>query len=469
MTQRSTNPAVAILGFGAEGQSSYRYWRPRAKTITICDANAELDLNDLNDPEVIFQTGPDYLRNLDQFDIIVRTPGLNPALIASANRPNWDQIKANITTQVNEFIRLANNHIIAVTGSKGKGTTCRLIESLLQSTGRQVIIGGNIGEPALNLLEAAAKDPEAIVVLEISSFQTIDLTQPVQTAVILPISPDHLNYHGNENAYIDAKANLLRQQTKAGVAVIGASRNRPNIYFRKNISAAKTITYGDRPEADQTNANFYVKAGCLMNKNGPIMTVACLKNLPGDHNIINLSAAVAAISPLLDDIMSRRKDLETAVSKQLPNRFRYEPIKHPDYPDLQIINDSGATSPEATLAALKTAGKAPKILIVGGQEKGLSINNLIKALADRENNIKHLICLGPGGAKIASRLKQMPFPVDIDPGSMTTIVKTALNAATAGDIILLSPGFTSFGQFKNSTDRGQQFETAILNAQRGHQ
>jgi len=204
---------IAILGFGVEGQSALRYFRDKGLgyrvqgagysgqvEITVCDANLDLKV-----PEgVESRLGPGYLTELESFDLVVRSPGIKPSLIRGAKR---------VTSVTQEFLEHCPALVIGVTGTKGKGTTSTLIAKMLEVAGKTVWLGGNIGVPALDFLDKVK--PTDYVVLELSSFQLMDVTRSPQIAVMLMVAPDHLNYHDTMEEYLEAKSQIFKHQRES--------------------------------------------------------------------------------------------------------------------------------------------------------------------------------------------------------------------------------------------------------------
>ncbi|HUC20304.1 MAG TPA: Mur ligase family protein, partial [Candidatus Polarisedimenticolaceae bacterium] len=273
---------VAIIGYGVEGKSALEYWRAQGHQMCIHDANAELRLP--RDTES--HLGPDYLQGLDRYDLIVRSPGVRPQLILKAN-PGLNPTQ--ITSGTNEFLANCTAKVIGVTGTKGKGTTTTLITRMLQAAGHTAHLGGNIGHPALDLLDKV--NPEDWVVLELSSFQLIDIRYSPHVAVMLTISPDHLNWHPDMHEYLAGKQNIFAHQGSGDRAIYNAC----NLYsLQSGLAApAEQIPYNatEGGWVDETN----VKIGD---------TVICKTEdiaLPGRHNWDNVSAAVTAVWPIIQD------------------------------------------------------------------------------------------------------------------------------------------------------------------------
>jgi UDP-N-acetylmuramoylalanine--D-glutamate ligase len=201
---------IAIVGYGVENQSVYRYFqRMGGQEVTICDQNENAEVP----VESSSRLGPSYLEDLDSFDVIVRTPGMNRQTILDKN-PN---VSSKITTAVNIFFENNITPTIGVTGTKGKGTTSTLISKILEASGKKVVLCGNIGTPMLDKLEEAAVSD--YVVMELSSFQLSDVRHSPETAVCLMVVPEHLNWHSDLNDYISAKQNIFKFQLRDNVTI----------------------------------------------------------------------------------------------------------------------------------------------------------------------------------------------------------------------------------------------------------
>ena len=202
---------IAIIGYGLQGASSYKYWRD-GNSITICDQN------EIKDPprDVELLIGEDHLKNLNDFDLIGRSPSVHPRDIISAN---GEQIKDKITTNTNEFFKVCpSKNKIGVTGTKGKGTTSSLITKMLEAGGKKVHLGGNIGTPPLEMLEAGINESD-YVVLELANFQLIDLKYSPHIAVCLMVVPEHQDWHEGMEEYVTAKKQLFIHQTPSDIAI----------------------------------------------------------------------------------------------------------------------------------------------------------------------------------------------------------------------------------------------------------
>lgn len=425
---------IAVIGFNTEGQASYEYFRAHGDEITICDQNASLAI-----PEgVEAQLGPHYLDQLDKFDLIVRTPGLPPQHILAAN----PTVEHKITSGTNEFLRaVTTKNIIGITGTKGKGTTSTLIAKILEAAGKKVWLGGNIGVPVLGFIHDIK--PDDWVVLELSSFQLIDLRYSPHIGVCLMIVPEHLNWHTDLKEYTDAKQNLFANQTPEDTA----------IYFNENetskalatASPGKKIPYYASPGA-------YVEGGFIKIDNQPICQTNELKLL-GEHNWQNVCAAVTAAWQITHNTEALKSVLTSFTG--LP--FRLEFVR--DFNGVSYYNDSFGTTPETAAVALQ-AIKSPKIIILGGSDKGASYEALAQTVIN--TNVRAVVVIGEIAPKITAALQAAGYTAIYDGGKdMLSIVDTARRLAQPSDAILLSTGAASFGLFKDYKDRGNQFTEVV--------
>jgi UDP-N-acetylmuramoylalanine--D-glutamate ligase len=378
----NNNVEVAILGFDTEGRSSYEYFAAQGHQITICDQSSKLEVP----AGVRAVLGPNYLDGLDRFDLLVRTAGLPPHKILDKN----SAVGGKITTQVNEFFKASpTKNIIGVTGTKGKGTTSTLITSMLEAAGKDVHLGGNIGVPVLSLLDKLT--PESWVVLELSSFQLIDLKASPHIGVCLLVFPEHLNWHADVDEYMNAKAQLFAHQTTEDIAIYFADN--ANSQQIAEHSPGQKIPFFAPPGA-------FIKDGAITIDGQEICQTHELKLL-GSHNWQNACAAVTAVWQVTQDI-SAVKSVLTSFSG-LPHRL--ELVAKVD--GVRYYDDSFGTTPETAIVAIE-AFEQPEIIILGGSDKGIPFDNLAETIANR-SNIKKVIAIGQMGPAIASRLKQDGF------------------------------------------------------------
>ena len=357
---------IAIVGYGLEGQAAYEYWKDRT-SITICDQN-EVEV-----PAGIHtQFGPNYLADLSRFDLIVRTPGVKPEDIISVN---GDAILDKVTTNTNEFFASCpSKNLVGVTGTKGKGTTSTLIQKIIEAAGYRSHLGGNIGLPALKILnDGVAKDDW--VVLELSSFQLIDCRYSPHIAICLMVFPEHLDWHPEVNEYFNAKTQLFRYQSSDDVAIYYAF----NDNSKRIASTGKgwKIPYFDDPGA-------LIKDGWVHIAGENICHTDELA-LKGKHNWQNVCAAVTAAWQITRDKEAIKKILTTFSGLE----HRLEFVAEID--NVKYYDDSFGTTPETAMVAIE-AFNEPKVVILGGSNKGASYDELASAV--KTGNVRTVLEIG---------------------------------------------------------------------------
>ena len=437
---------IAILGYGSQGKSAYNYWQ-KGNDITICDSNPDIQLPS----RVEYQLGPDYLENLERYDLIIRSPSIHPRDIVAANN---DRITRKITTVTEEFFRNCPAKIIGVTGTKGKGTTSTLITKILETAGKTVHLGGNIGIPPLDMLKNEIKSTD-IVVLELANFQLIDLGVSPSIAVCLMVAPEHLDWHKDIDEYISAKQNLFRYQKSEDLAIYNRQNDLSTVVAE--VSPALKMSYAvpplDSEPADKNGA--YVLGDWIYVDDEKICAVNGVALL-GRHNLENVCAAIMATWKLID---YNPEIIKTAVKQFKGMPYRLELVRKVN--GVKYYNDSFGTTPETAIVAIK-AIKEPKILIVGGSDKKSNYSELAKTI--KENNVKQVIQIGKMGPILAEELQKIGYTNLVAGGeTMNDIVEMASKHASAGDAVLLSTACASFDMFKNYKDRGDQFNTAVEN------
>lgn len=425
---------IAIVGFDTEGRATFDFLRDKGHNITICDQKADLAL-----PEgVTGHLGESYLDGLGQFDQIVRTPGLHPSKILAAN----PGVGSKITSHLNLFLEhCPTKNVIGVTGTKGKGTTSTLITNILQADGKQVFLGGNIGVPPLTFL--AELTDQSYVVLELSSFQLIDLRQSPHIAACLMVVPEHLDWHEDFEEYLAAKQQLFIHQNSDDVAIYYA--NNENSLSIADASEGSLIPYFEKPGA-------VVENGQIVIDSQPVCGTSDLKLL-GEHNWQNVCAAVTTVWQVTQNIDAMREVLTTFGG--LP--FRLEFIREVE--GVTYYNDSFGTTPETAIVAMQ-AFSQPKVVILGGSDKGANYDQLAQTVAGA--NVRHAVLIGAEAGKIKASLDKVGF-TNYTTGltTMPQMVAELHAKAQPGDVALLSTGCASFGLFKNYKDRGNQFTEAV--------
>lgn len=443
---------VAIVGYGEQGRSAFEYWFNQGHVVVICDQNTDIELP----AGAIDKLGPTYLEGLHEFDLIVRSPAVHPNTILEANLQH-PEIKDRITTNTNEFFRVCKAPVIGVTGTKGKGTTSTLISRILEAAGKKVHLGGNIGIPPLDLLKNNIAETD-IVVLELANFQLIDLKQSPNIAVCLMIVPEHIDWHGNAYSYVDSKKQIFKHQPPSGLAVYNAN----NVYATELVASSPAhtkISYcvPDEGQSPEFTDGAYVDDNSIKMRGKTVCSVKDVRLL-GYHNLQNICAAIAATWDLID----HKADVIKEVVKNfasLPNRLEIVRVLN----DVTYYNDSFSAHPGALIAAL-SAVKQPKVMIIGGFDRMLSLDEMIQQIVKNAAGIRKIIIIGQSAQRIADTLSSNGFSNYLisQATTMAEIVAQANQHAVAGDAMVLSPGFPSFDMFKNFEERGRQFREAVL-------
>ena len=435
---------IAILGYGMEGHSNYKYYRnkyPDAE-ITIFDTKDELTDAPAGAKVVL---GDDAFSKISGFDLILRSPSIPPRDIAQTDH-HWSATR--------EFMRQCPAPIIGVTGSKGKGTTCSFIYEILKAhfvdqPDRHIHLMGNIGVPALDVLPKVREDD--VVVFEMSSFQLWDCTQSPSIAVITMIEPDHLNVHEDYQEYVNAKLNILYYQHDGNTAVYNQEEADPEL--AELIGHIITTTQADdMPYPYRVGAHFDEEN--LYMGEEVVCPTADIK-LPGRHNLLNACAAIAATWEITGhDVAAMAKGL--AATEGLPHRLKF--VREVN--GTRFYDDSIATTPGSAIAAIK-AFTEPKVLILGGSDKGADYHELGKVIDG--GNVRAVLAIGANRAKVAEQITaETDTPVvQISSTSMDEIVDTAYDLANPGDVVIMSPAAASFDMFTSYVDRGQHFVDAV--------
>lgn len=448
------NKKVAVLGLGIEGVSSAEFLKKKGASVWILDRKQKenIDHNLLTqieklDVQCIF--GKEYLDNLSDYDIIVRSPGvrrLTPELLEAEKK---DVV---ITSQTKLFFELCPCPIIGVTGTKGKGTTSTLIYNMLNEAGMDAYLGGNIGIPPFSFLDSLQSS--SIVVLELSSFQLQDLTQSPHIGVVLMVTSEHLDHHATHEEYIEAKRNLIRFQTKDDFAIVNRDYPASN---ESDVYTDGKVFYISR-ERETNNGCFALNGEIIVRRNDNDDEIIDISEiaLPGKHNLENVCSAVMAAR--LAGVSTKYIITVLKNFTGLPHRLELVA----DHNGVTYYDDAFSTTPETAIAAIESFDQ-PKILILGGSTKGSDFTQLGKMIRESES-IKAIIGIGDEWEEIKAHIGNLTSQVLIIEGATTMhqIVQAATKIAKKGDVVLLSPACASFDMFKNYKERGEQFKKEVL-------
>ncbi len=419
---------IAIAGFGAEGASNYAYYALQGNhELTIVErANKPIP------PGVRVLTDENALANLYGYDLVVRGGSILPNDISTDGK---------IWSATNEFFEHCPAPIIGVTGTKGKGTTVALIASILSAAGRTVHVVGNIGVPPLDVLSRITKSD--IVVFEMSSFQLLDIERSPHVAVVLMIEADHMDIHNDMTEYIGAKRNIVVFQTDRDICLYHPT----NEYAAWVASAAPGSTYRYGVSQDE---QVYVKDGYFCKGRVRICPISVLQ-LRGQHNSENACAAISAAWCYTNDAFAIENGLR--LFGGLPHRLKL--IGTID--GVQYYDDSIATTPGSAIAAIR-AFSEPKVIILGGSDKGGNYEDIIELCARTGTTV---ISVGVTGARIADLCRRFGVRCERIEGGMRDVVAKAREIAIPGSVVLLSPASASFDQYASYSDRGDQFVNSV--------
>ncbi|MDR3047275.1 MAG: UDP-N-acetylmuramoyl-L-alanine--D-glutamate ligase [Bacteroidales bacterium] len=440
-----------LLGFGKEGISSYHFIRSYFPDlqITIADRNT-IDVSDIvEDRHVTFVFGSQYDQNLNDFDIILKSPGINLSHINYLIDPK------KISSQTDLFLMAYRNQVIGVTGTKGKSTTSSLIYHILNSAGKKVLLAGNIGTPLFDTIHAI--DNDTVIVAELSAHQLEYLHYSPHIALFLNCFPEHLDHFTSFNDYQLAKFNILHYQTENDTFIY----NRDNIhianlfhqhhYQRQTYPFSKENAPSDGAFADNKNIYLYENKEVVST-----FHLEGLSHLPGKHNFYNIMAAILAVKRY----HCSDEDIVKALHSFKPLEHRIEFIG--TLQGINFYNDSISTIPEATIAAVN-AVKNCDTLILGGFDRGIDYSELIAFL--HQSKIRNIAFVGAVGKRILKEWQAYHHGIDkkyIIENDYSKIVAFAFANTQKGATCLLSPAASSYDQFKNFEERGTQFKNLIL-------
>jgi UDP-N-acetylmuramoylalanine--D-glutamate ligase len=448
---------IAIIGVSVEGIDAAEYFLKHGAHVTCLDRRTEQEIGDvvtsLRQKGVEFHLGEGYLSTVLTFDMVLRSPGINPRTPELIEA----QKKGILTSQIKLLLEHIPGTTIGITGTKGKGTTSTLIAEILKNAGRTVWIGGNVGVPLLSKLDEIK--PDDWVVLELSSFQLEDVDHSPHIAVVLRITQEHLmnqdslasNFHENRQAYVDAKAPIVKYQKPGDIAILNAGDETSRSFAVLTPANIHMFTrYGE--------ADTYVDQHTVFSTEHGKKELICKASeiiLKGDHNLENIAAATLAARAAGVSYDVIRNTVKTFVG--LPHRLeRCGTVDGVSYYD-----DSFSTVPETTIAALE-AFYDPMVLIVGGSDKGSIFTDMATAIA-HSPRVSGLVVIGRMTERICDALKDAGYAQPLITGktTMKDIVDAARSMAVPGGVVILSPACASFDMFKNYKDRGDQFKYEV--------
>ncbi|WP_234117020.1 UDP-N-acetylmuramoyl-L-alanine--D-glutamate ligase [Clostridium hydrogenum] len=440
---------TAVVGMGISNRPLIHFLVKLGANVTAFDKKnkEQLGIDVVDEFEKIgvkLELGENYLDKLTGFQVIFKTPSMrldSPALVKAKQEGSF------ITSEMGEFIKYCPAKVFAVTGSDGKTTTTTLIYNMLKAQGYKTWVGGNIGTPLFSQIEEIKSEDK--VVLELSSFQLMNINEPIEVAVVTNLSPNHLDIHKDMNEYVEAKKNVFKYQKEDGLLVL----NIDNDITRTMVSEAKgrVVTFSRKQKVD--NGAYYADGTLFVDEKE-----VCKKDeivIKGMDNVENYLAAFCAVSNDVE-IENMKKVAETFAGVE----HRREFVRELD--GVKYYNDSIATSPTRTLSGLNAYGK-PVILIAGGYDKHIPFEPLAENGYDK---IKTLILVGATKNKIKAVFDKLEAEKNIKVNMILAdtfeeAVNEARRVSTKGDIVTLSPACAGFDLFANFEERGKTFKKIV--------
>ncbi len=443
---------IAILGFGLEGRSTYRHIRKLWPGIqlNICDRNVQIGQSDeylSASPGDTWFLGDDYLKGLQNADIILKSPG-----ISFKELPGIPT--ARMTSQTELFLEAFREQVVGITGTKGKSTTASLLHHILIGAGKPALMAGNIGTPCFDLLDRITGD--SIIVFELSSHQLEKVEVSPHIAILLNVFREHLDHYASYEAYKEAKMNIARWQQEGDVLIYNSENREASSLVSGLNTAAKQFSLGLSPI--KGDGAWYEGSALILRdqlQQSRFSGIANRRLLPGVHNLLNIGAAASAARMLdvpADSILDA-----VASFRGLPHRMEYIG----SFAGVNYYNDSIATIPEAVIEALKTMPDT-SVLILGGKDRGLDYAELMAFLADSQ--VKVILFMG----ETARRMYEL---TGVYPGfegkrcvlasSFEDAVEQACRLAPSGSTVLLSPAAASYDAFKDFKARGERFKELV--------
>lgn len=444
---------VVVLGLARQGKALTRYLTEHGAEVIASDLKREdeLPLDELSDLEIQFELGDHPQRLLEQADLLCLSGGI-PADLPLAQQARLQGIRVANDSQL--FLENSLAPVIGITGSAGKTTTTELLgrmgRAAVEGSKRSVWVGGNIGRPLIADLDQIKQDD--LVVMELSSFQLELMTASPKTAAVLNLTPNHLDRHHTLEAYTAAKANILNFQLEGDTAVL--SREDPAAWGLRNYVQGRLLSFGVRPFDGEGT---YVERGqvrlILGGEEVRLFPVEAI-SLRGPHNLQNVLAAsaLAGAAGIEPEAMLAGVEGFTGVEHRL------EFVRTVGGADW--YNDSIATAPERTVAAIRSFGE-PVVLLAGGRDKDLDWGELITLISLR---VDHLVLFGESAPMIEGLLHSSsggrPYTQTMADG-LEQAVRAAAEVADEGDVVLLAPGGTSYDEFIDFAARGARFKELV--------
>ena len=439
---------ILVIGAGKTGVAVSRFLASYGAWVTLADIKAgseiEQNLRSLGpDINVVLGGYPQVTPAL--WDLVVVSPGVPPTVppVKQAR-----EVGVPVTGELELAFQLARAPVVAITGTNGKTTTTALTGEIFRLAGYRVLVGGNIGVPLIDKVETLG--PEDVIVAEVSSFQlAATRTFRPRVGVILNITPDHLDWHGDFKAYVEAKARIFRMQGPADFTVLNLDDNVTAGLAGR--TAGQVIFFSRTHTVDR---GVCVQAGKIMLVRPDETREVCAVGellLPGSHNLENALAAAAAAWSMGVDARHIAAALRTfpGVAHRLELVTEHNGVKY--------VNDSKGTNPDATIKALD-AYNVPIVLIAGGRNKGGSFDSLAAKVREK---VRVLVVLGESAPAIEAAVRAEGFKRVLRAANLPEAVEIAHREARRGEVVLLSPACASWDMFANYEERGNLFKKVV--------
>jgi UDP-N-acetylmuramoylalanine--D-glutamate ligase len=447
---------VVVLGLARQGLALARYFAGLGADVVVSDLKTRDELSEaikeLSDLNIEYSLGGHSTDLLEGADLLCLSGGV-PADLPLAQQARLQGIRVTNDSQL--FLEACPAPVIGITGSAGKSTTTellgRMVQAQAESDGRGAWIGGNIGRPLLSDVDRI--EPNDLVVMELSSFQLELMSSSPQIAALLNLTPNHLDRHGTMQAYSGAKSQILVHQRAEDTAVLG--REDPGAWELRSEVVGRLLSFGVRPFEGEGS---YLEGGeirLILDGDERRLFPAGHIALRGPHNLLNVLAACALAGAA-----------EISAESMLAGVEGFTGVEH----RLEFVasvggadwyNDSIATAPERSIAAIRSFGE-PLVLLIGGRDKDLDWSALMQLITGR---IDHLVIFGEAGEMIERLLSEQPIgerPYSSERVTgLDAAVETAAEVANEGDVVLLAPGGTSFDEFVDFAARGERFKQLV--------
>ena len=436
---------IVILGFGREGQATYKLIRKHLpdKEIYIRDKNENIKNNELisNDKFVILELGNDYLGDLDKFDLILKSPGI------AFNTIDIDSFKDKISSELELLLKFYKGKIIAITGTKGKSTTSSLIYQMIKDNNYKTLLAGNIGTAVFEYIDEL--EELDYLVLELGCHQLEFVTHSPEYSILLNIFEEHLDHYRNYDGYIEAKCNIFTHQTDNDYFIYNYDNE--IIQNKVNKYNPKSHTYSISLLGDE-HASTYLKDNKILFNNEVIYDINEKRKLLGMHNVNNIMFVLTLAEILNLDMTKVVKTINTFDA--LPHRMEYVGV----FNGITYYNDSISTIPASCINALKSI--KVDTLILGGLNRGIDYSELINFINNYD--LKNLICIPDTGNIIAAGITNNNIKV-YEEDDLLNAIKRAKEVTKKGEVCLMSPAAASYNTFKNFEERGDFFKEHVKN------